>query len=49
MYKWFGVNKLSLNIAKTGRYTHQQDVAIIINNVTIQRFLATTFLGVNIT
>ncbi|KAK2182921.1 hypothetical protein NP493_332g01024 [Ridgeia piscesae] len=50
MYKWFCVNKLSLNIAKTnyilfGRYTHQQDVAII-NNVTIQRVQATTFLGV---
>ena len=41
MYKWFCVNNLSLNIAKTnyilfGRYTHQQDVAIIINSVTIQ-------------
>ena len=40
MYKWFCVNKLSLNIAKTnyilfGRYTHQQHIAIIINNVTI--------------
>ena len=51
MYKWFCVNKLSLNIAKTnyilfGRYTHQQDVAIIINNVTIQRVQATKFLGV---
>ena len=51
MYKWFCVNKLSLNIAKTnyilfGRYTHQQDVAIINNNVTIQRVQATKFLGV---
>ena len=50
MYKWFCVNKLSLNIAKTnilfGRYTHQQDIAIIINNVTIQRVQATKFLGV---
>ena len=51
MYKWFCVNKLSLNIAKTnyilfGRYTHQQDVAIIINNVTIQRVQATKLLGV---
>ena len=51
MYKWFCVNKLSLNITKTnyivfGRYTHQQDAAIIINYVTIQRVQATTFLGV---
>ena len=51
MYKWFCENKLSLNIAKTnyilfGRYTHQQDAAIIINDVTIQRVQATTFLGV---
>ena len=51
MYKWFCVNKLSLNIAKTnyilfGRYTHQQDIANIINNVTIQRVQATNFLGV---
>ncbi|KAK2188266.1 hypothetical protein NP493_138g04008 [Ridgeia piscesae] len=51
MFKWFGVNKLSLNIAKTnyilfGRYTHQQNVAIIINNVTIQRVQATHFLGI---
>ena len=51
MYKWFCVNKLSLNIAKTnyilfGRYTYQQDVAIVINNVTIQRVQATKFLGV---
>ena len=45
------VNKLSLNIARTnfilfGRYTHQHDVAIIINDVTIQRVQATKFLGV---
>ena len=51
MYMWFCVNKLSLYIAKTnyilfGRYTHQQDVAIIINNVNIQRVQATKFLGV---
>ena len=51
MYKWFCVNKLLLNIAKTnyilfGRYTQQQDIAIIINNVTIQRVQATKFLGV---
>ena len=51
MYKWFCINELSLNIAKTNyilfdRYTHQQYVAIIINNVIIQRVQATTFLGV---
>ena len=51
MHKWFCVNKLSLNIAKTnvilfGRYTHQQDVASIINDVTIQRVQATKFFGV---
>ena len=50
MYKWFCVNKLSFNIAKTnyilfGRYTHQQDAAIIINDVTIQRVQATKVLS----
>ena len=51
MYKWLCVNKLSFNIATTnyilvGRHTHQHNVAIIINDVTIQRVQATTFLGV---
>ena len=52
IYKWFCVNKLSLNIAKTnyilfGRYPHQQNVAnMIINNVTIQRVQASKFHGV---
>ena len=51
MYKWFCVNKLSLNIAKTnyilfGSYAHQQNVAIIINNVSIQRVQAPIFLSI---
>ena len=51
MYKWFCINKLSLNIAKTnyilfGRYNHQRIVAIIINNVTIQKVQATKFVGI---
>ena len=51
MYKWLCVNKLSFNIATSnyilvGRHTHQQNVAIIINNVTILRVQATKFLGV---
>ena len=42
---------MSLHIAKTnyillGRYAHQQNVSIIINNVITQRIQATTFLGV---
>ena len=51
MYKWFCVNKLSLNIATTnyilfGRYTHQQNVVIIINYATIQRVQGTKCLGI---
>ena len=51
MYKWFCVNKLSLNIAKTnyilfGIYIHQHNSATIINTVTIQRVQTTQFLGV---
>ena len=46
MYKWFCVNKMSINIAKSnyiifGRYNHQRNIAIIINDVTIQRVQAT--------
>ena len=45
------VNKPSLNIAQTnyilfGRYNQKQNVAIIINNMIIQRDKATKFLGV---
>ena len=51
MYKWFCVNKLYLNIAKTnyrlfGRYNHQRNVGIIINDVTMQIVQAITFIGV---
>ena len=51
MFKWFCVNKLSINIAKTnyilfGRYNHQRNIDIIINDVTIQRVQATKCIGV---